>query len=150
VGNFSSVNRSTRLRAVRPRFDSWQGLGIFLFAHPASYPMGARGSSPGGKAVGGVELTTQLHLVPKSKNAWSYTSTPHTPSWCGAQLKYRDNFTFLYSVRRTADKRQADNKSNFISCGFCSLTTVFIRHSESLYNIPLHGQLSQRYITMGH
>jgi hypothetical protein len=28
------------------------------------------------------------------KNAWSYTSTPTTPSWHGAQLKCRNNFTF--------------------------------------------------------
>jgi hypothetical protein len=27
------------------------------------------------------------------KTAWSYTSTPNTPSWRGAQLKQRDNFT---------------------------------------------------------
>jgi hypothetical protein len=25
---------------------------------------------------GGVKLTTHLHLVPRSKNVWSYTSTP--------------------------------------------------------------------------
>jgi len=25
--------------------------------------------------------------VPRSKNAWSYTSIPNTPSWRGAQLK---------------------------------------------------------------
>jgi len=37
------------------------------------------------------------------KNVWSYTSTPHTPSWSGAQIKHRDNFTFTrdtYSWRR--------------------------------------------------
>jgi hypothetical protein len=43
------------------RFESPQGLGIFLFTtasrpalgtHPASYPMGARGSFPGSKAAG--------------------------------------------------------------------------------------------------
>jgi hypothetical protein len=33
--------------------------------HPASYPMGIGGSLPGGKAVGGVKLTTHLHLVPR-------------------------------------------------------------------------------------
>jgi hypothetical protein len=44
-------------------------------AHPASYPMGTRGSFPGGKAAGGVKLTTHLHLVPRSKNEWSYTFT---------------------------------------------------------------------------
>jgi hypothetical protein len=42
----------------------------------------------------GVKLTTHLHLVSRSKNAWSYTSTPPIRlhgvllSW-----KYRDNFT---------------------------------------------------------
>jgi len=40
-------------------------------AHPASYPMGTRGSFPGG-----VKLTTHLHLVPRPKNEWGYTSTP--------------------------------------------------------------------------
>jgi hypothetical protein len=42
-------------------FDSRRGLGIFSLhhriqkdsgAHPASYPMGTRGSFPGGKAAG--------------------------------------------------------------------------------------------------
>jgi hypothetical protein len=33
----------------------------------------------------GVKLTTHLHLVPRSKNAWSYTPhSPNTPSWHGA------------------------------------------------------------------
>jgi hypothetical protein len=35
-------------------------------AHSASYPMGTRG----------VKLTTHLQPVLRSKNAWSYTSTP--------------------------------------------------------------------------
>jgi len=43
---------------------------------PASYPMGTRCSFPGGKGGLDVKLTTHLHLVPRSKNAWSYTSTP--------------------------------------------------------------------------
>jgi hypothetical protein len=34
-------------------------------SHPASYPSGRA-----------VKLTTHLHLVPRSKNAWSYTATP--------------------------------------------------------------------------
>jgi hypothetical protein len=34
-------------------------------AHPASYPMSTKGSFTGGKAAGGVKLTTHLHLVPK-------------------------------------------------------------------------------------
>jgi hypothetical protein len=47
-------------------------------AHPASYPMGTRGSLPGGKAA------THLHLVLRSRNACSYTSTPQYAfmAWC--------------------------------------------------------------------
>jgi hypothetical protein len=45
-------------------------------AHPALHPMGTRVSFPGGKAARGVKLTTHLHLAPRSKNEWSYTSTP--------------------------------------------------------------------------
>jgi hypothetical protein len=44
-------------------------------AHPASYLMGTRGSFPGSKAAQGMKLTTHLHLVLRSRNAWSYTST---------------------------------------------------------------------------
>jgi hypothetical protein len=38
---------------------------------------------------------THLHLVPRSKYAWSYTSTPQYifTTWC--LLKHRDNFTFI-------------------------------------------------------
>jgi len=36
--------------------------------------------------------------VPRSKNKRSHTSTPQiTPSWRGAQLKHRDNFTFTFA-----------------------------------------------------
>jgi hypothetical protein len=62
-------------------------------AHPASYPMGTRGSFPGGKAAG----CEGDHSPPSSaevKNAWSYTSTsPYVfIAWC--LVKHRD-FTFL-------------------------------------------------------
>jgi hypothetical protein len=33
---------------------------------------------------GGGGLTTHLLVVPRSKNAWSYTSIPHKSSWRGA------------------------------------------------------------------
>jgi hypothetical protein len=61
--------------------------------------MGTRDSFPGGRGVKrrGVKLTTHLHLVQRSKNAWSYTSTPNTPSWRDAQVKHRDNFTFSFN-----------------------------------------------------
>jgi hypothetical protein len=43
-------------------------------AHPASYPIGTRGSYLGGKAAG--TWSWPLTLVPRSQNEWSYASTP--------------------------------------------------------------------------
>jgi hypothetical protein len=42
-----------------------------------------------------VKLTTHLHLVPRSKNEWSYTSTPQFAfmAWC--LVNHSDSFAFL-------------------------------------------------------
>jgi hypothetical protein len=50
-------------------------LQIEIFPRSASYPM-STGALSLGESFRGVKLTTHLHLVPRSKNAWSYTSTP--------------------------------------------------------------------------
>jgi hypothetical protein len=66
-------------------------------AHPASYPIGTRGSFPGGKAAG--QLTTHPHLVPRSKNEWSYTSTPQYTfmAWCSVKAQGQ---LYLYLAMR--------------------------------------------------
>jgi hypothetical protein len=51
--------------------------------------------SLGGKAAG-VKLTAHLHLVPRSRMRGAIPPLPNTPSWRGAQLKHRDNFTFTF------------------------------------------------------
>jgi hypothetical protein len=65
-------------------FDSRWGLGIFLFITASITALGPT-QPPIQWVIGalslvvkrpGVKLTTHLHLVPRSKNAWSYTSTP--------------------------------------------------------------------------
>jgi hypothetical protein len=65
-------------------------------AHPPSYSMGTRGSFVGVKWPGR-EADHSPHLVPRSKNAWSYTSTPpirlHGVVLC--LEKQRDNFIWL-------------------------------------------------------
>jgi hypothetical protein len=61
-------------------------------AHPASYPMGTGGSSPGGEAAGGVKLTAHLHLVPTSKNAWSYNSTAQYVFMAWWSVNHREKF----------------------------------------------------------
>jgi hypothetical protein len=55
--------------------------------HPASYPMGTRGSFPGGKAA---EVWSWPHTSAycrDQKNAWSYTSTPQYAfmAWCSVK-----------------------------------------------------------------
>jgi hypothetical protein len=70
-------------RGSRVRFPA--GAGIFSLhhrvqngsgAHPASYPMGTRGGLSLGVKRAGREADHSPHLVPRSKNEWSYTSIP--------------------------------------------------------------------------
>jgi hypothetical protein len=46
----------------------------------------------------GVKLTTHLHPVPRSKNAWRYTSTPQYAfmAWCLVKHRNYCTFTFYY------------------------------------------------------
>jgi hypothetical protein len=67
-------------------------------AHPASYPVGTRGSFPGGKVVRvwSWPLTSTWCLGPDCVELYLYS--PNMPSWHGAQLKHRDNFTFTFTL----------------------------------------------------
>jgi hypothetical protein len=66
-----------------PGFDSRRGLGIFLFTTATGMSLGPT-QPPIQWVSGALSLgvkrpwreTTHLHLVPRSKNEWSYTSTP--------------------------------------------------------------------------
>jgi hypothetical protein len=83
---------SAGLRAGLPEFRDQAGAGNFPLchrvqtgsgAHPASYPVGTRGSFPSGKWPG----CEADHSPPSSaevNNAWSYTSTPQYAfmAWC--------------------------------------------------------------------
>jgi hypothetical protein len=65
-------------------FDSQWRLGIFLFTTTSRMALGPTQPPiqwvPGAVSLGesgrDVKLTTHLHLVQRSKNEWSYTSTP--------------------------------------------------------------------------
>jgi hypothetical protein len=68
-------------------------------AHPASYPMGTRGSFSGVKRP---ELEAD-HSPPSAEvKEWVelYFQSPNTPSWRGAQWKHRDNFTFTFNIHK--------------------------------------------------
>jgi hypothetical protein len=86
-------------------FDSRRELGIFLFTTASRTALGPTqppiqwvpggGVFPWGQSGRGVKLTTHLHLVPRSKNAWSYTSIPPIH----LQFKHRENFTFTFTTQ---------------------------------------------------
>jgi hypothetical protein len=67
-------------------------------AHPASYPMGTRGSYPGGKAAGGVEVPIHLHLGPRARMRGDLhrLSQYAFVVWCSE--KHRDSFTFTNMI----------------------------------------------------
>jgi hypothetical protein len=67
----------------------------WLWDPPNLLSKGYQGLCPWGYSGRVVKLTTHLHLVPRSKNEWSYTSTPQYAfmAWC--LVKHTDNFTFI-------------------------------------------------------
>jgi hypothetical protein len=53
------------------------------------------------------------------------TPFPNTPSWCGAQLKRRDNFAFTFTLPLEVPKEMKDPecyKVVFVSCDLCNIT----------------------------
>jgi hypothetical protein len=58
---------------------------------------GYQGLLSWGQSGRGMKLTTHLHLVSRSRMRGAIPPLPNTPSWRGAQLKHRDNFTFIGS-----------------------------------------------------
>jgi hypothetical protein len=57
-----------------------------------------------------VKLTTNLHLVLRSRMVWSYSTIIHTSSWSTVSLmKHRGKFTFyfliIYHIKKTGTMR---------------------------------------------
>jgi hypothetical protein len=104
-------------------FESRQRLGIFLITtasrralEPTQPPFQwVPGALSLGQSGRGVKLTTHLQLVPRSKNAWSYTSTPQYVfmAWCSVKkstgttlslpfVTYYTTSNLLYKLRNTS------------------------------------------------
>jgi hypothetical protein len=106
--NVSTINK---MWAGVRGFDSRQGLRIFLFTTasrtalaptqpPIQWVLGALSLGESGR---GVKLTTHLHLVPRSKNAWSYTSAPPI-RFRGVVLSWKKAKRQLYFLPFTINK----------------------------------------------
>jgi hypothetical protein len=87
-------------------FDSQRGLGIFLFTTVSITALGptqtpiqcVTGALSLGVKQPGCEADHSSHLVPRSKNEWSYSSTPQYAFMAWRLVKHRDNFTFTFNV----------------------------------------------------
>jgi hypothetical protein len=61
----------------------------------------------------GVKLTTHLHLVPRLKNAWSYTSIPQYAfiAWCSVKAQGQ----LLFNDTCSVGDRPANNDRNGVT-----------------------------------
>jgi hypothetical protein len=68
-------------------------------AHPASYPMGSRGSFPGGKAAGAQSWPLTSNYCRGRRMSGAIFPLPNTPSWRGDQLKTQGQLYFTFTFK---------------------------------------------------
>jgi hypothetical protein len=69
-----------------------------LWGPPSRLSNGYQGSFPGHKAAGREADLSPPSSAEVKERVELYFHFPNTPLWRGAQLKHRDNFTFLYFI----------------------------------------------------
>jgi hypothetical protein len=119
--------------------DSRRGLGIFLFTTTSRTALGPT-QPPIQRVPGALSLGVKRpgreadHWLPSSAEVKEWVELclhySNTPSWRGAQLKHRDNFTFnfynkdAFCLTVSSKKKKANNWSStcFVRCETSSLT----------------------------
>jgi len=74
-----------------------------------------------------LKLMTHLQLVPRSRMCGAIPPLPNKPSWCSAQLKHRDNFTFTFYPYIT------------VSCSWHMKMESFLKKYRNMLSFLMHS-----------
>jgi hypothetical protein len=123
-------------------FDSRRGLGIFFFTTASRTALGP--TQPPFQGVPGA-----LSLKGKATGEWSWPSppssaevkewvelylhSPNTPSWRGAQLNHRDNFTFYTLEDKYQHHLQRLGPNTVYSVSICKILLILKSNLHSDY-----------------
>jgi hypothetical protein len=132
-------------------FDFRRGPGIFLFTTASRRDLGPTQPPvqqvPGALSLGvkrrGVKLTTHLHLVPRSKNEWNYTSTHQYAfmAWCSVKSQGQ---LYLYLLLSCLEILRSKPTSRIATKGLISRHGKTIVTRKSLCSNILLSQKQMR------
>jgi hypothetical protein len=98
-------------------------------AHPASYPVGTRGSFLGVKRLGCEADHSPPSSAEVKERVELYLHSPNTPSWRVVLLKHRDKFTFTFYMQPSvcshqelfSHSQQLTKEINWLICACCGM-----------------------------
>jgi hypothetical protein len=118
------------------------GCGVY----PASYPMGTRGSFPGGKAAGAWSWPLTSIYFRGQEHVELYLHSPNKPSWRGAQLKQRETLPLYIYIYLFIYLFISNTKT--VTCYKTDPSTHNrLDYSQSLVMSPRETQCQNRWLT---